>query len=346
LEKCNDTNQWINKIGCLKVPQAYKIRVDSDCTLEITGTPIKLPLNIEIKTGWNLISFPINGAVNAMEVIQPLIDAGVLTKVQDEKGNSIEKWFNTGWRNGIGNFIAGEGYIVQACQDGVLTIDEKTSKKSGLSFAERLATTHFMVSSDGNGFEHMNINIIELNKTNLQIGDEIAAFDGNICVGAVKLSEMDFYNNAVSMPASASELNGTDGFTDRNSIELKVWKNEINEEGKLLSEATEGEMIFNRKTSVFVTVDDNQVINSNANFDFLNISVYPNPASNVVNVSFSILPESGTKITLMDMNGKEITSRLVENSNESIDIQHLPAGMYLVKTWLNNYTRVHKLIKQ
>ena len=167
-----------------------------------------------------------------------------------------------------------------------------------------------------------------------------------LCVGAIKLTENDFNNTSISIPVSATEMSAINGFTDGNPIELKVWKNETNEEIKLNVEVSDGEMVFNRQSSVFVIINDNQVVSGISDFYLLNISVYPNPASNVVNVSFSNLPKKGTKITLMDMNGKEIISRPVENRNESMYIQHLPAGMYLVKTWLNNNTRVHKLIKK
>ena len=202
-----------------------------------------MPLNIEVKKGWNLISFPVNGSMDAMQVIQPLIDAGILDKVQDEKGNSIEQWLNNNWRNGIGNFNAGEGYMLQANKSGVLTIND-VSEKSGVFVTERLEPTYFKVSYEGNGLDHMNINIVELNETNLQVGDEIAAFDGKICVGALKLTENDFINNAVSIPVSASDSNGTNGFTKGNSIELKVWKNETNGEVKLLSKVIEGEICY------------------------------------------------------------------------------------------------------
>jgi hypothetical protein len=342
--KQNNTLGWVNKIGNLQKTEGYKIRVAFDCMLEITGQPITLPLSIEIKKGTNIISFPINGSVDAMEVIQPLIDAGILDKVQDERGNSIENWRNTGWKNGIGYFNGGEGYIIQALGSGVLTINE-IANKSGFLYAERFETSYFKVNYEGNGFDHMNVNILDLNKTKLKISDEIAAFDGKICVGTIKLIETDFVNNTVSLPASAAELSGVNGFTDGNQIVLKVWKNETNEESVLQIEATEGEMTFNRYSSVFVNINENQIVNGISDFDLLNISVYPNPANSVVNVSFSNLPEIGTEITIMDINGREIIRRTVENMNESMKIQHLPGGMYLVKIKLNNHFKIQKLIK-
>ena len=40
--------------------------------------------------------------------------------------------------------------------------------------------------------------------------------------------------------------------------------------------------------------------------------MYPNPASNKVTISFSLLPEIGTKITLMDMIGKELLAAMLK----------------------------------
>jgi hypothetical protein len=342
----SNTGIWINNIGNLNKTEGYKISVSSDCNLDITGQPITLPLSIDIKKGTNLISFPFNGTIDAMQIIQPLIDSGVLYKVQDERGNSIEYWKNLGWINGIGNFNAGEGYILQANINGTLVINDLTAQKAGVYFVQRLETSHYKVCYYGNGFEHMNININELNKTNLQVGDEIAVYDGQICVGAIILTDMDFENRVVSIPVSASDLIRLKGFTDGNSIEMKVWKSEKNQEYKLNTEVVEGELVFKRHSSTFTTINDNQIVSGISDFDLLNISIYPNPASNIVNVNFSNMPETGTKITLMDINGKEIISRMAENMNESMDIQHLPAGMYLIKTWLNNNLKIHKLIKR
>ena len=343
--KQSNTGIWLNNIGNLNKTEGYKISVSSDCNLVITGNQITLPLIIDIKKGTNLISFPFNGSIDAMQFIQPLIDSGVLYKVQDERGNSIEYWKNLGWINGIGNFNAGEGYILQANINGTLVINDLTAQKAGVYFVQRLETLHYKVCYDGNGFGHMNININELNKTNLQVGDEIAVYDGQICVGAIKLTDMDFENRVVGIPVSASDLIGLKGFTDGNSIEMKVWKSEKNEEYKLNTEVDDGELVFKRYSSTFITINDNQIVSGISDFDLLNISVYPNPASSVVNVNFSNLPEIGTEITIMDVSGREIIRRTVENINESMKIQDLPGGMYLVKIQLNNNFKIQKLIK-
>ncbi|MRS03344.1 hypothetical protein EG832_09005, partial [bacterium] len=192
-----------------------------------------------------------------MQVLKPLIDAGILYKVQDERGNSIEQWKGI-WMNGIGNFNSGEGYILQALGSGMLIINN-FNEKSSVQTDLRAETSYFKADYTDNGFDHMNINIIDLDKTGFKAGDEIAVFDGNICVGAVKLATTDFENNAVSIPASAAEMIGMNGFADGNPVEVKAWSYETNEVKSLQLTESEGTLAFNRFASVFVQVNTNQV---------------------------------------------------------------------------------------
>lgn len=83
---------WIDKLGPITSTEGYKIKVADNCSFQVTGRPISLPLNIPLEAGWNIISFPRSDEVNALSVIQPLIDQNLLIKVQDEGGHSIENW--------------------------------------------------------------------------------------------------------------------------------------------------------------------------------------------------------------------------------------------------------------
>ncbi|WP_372948067.1 right-handed parallel beta-helix repeat-containing protein [Mariniphaga sp.] len=336
-------NGWINDIGEIQVTEGYKIRVHSSCVLEIKGHPVKLPLNIELKKGWNIISFPYNGVMDAMEVIQPLINAGILQKVQDEQGSSIENWGNLmGWINGIGNFKAGKGYLVQVNQNGVLTIPANYSK-SGLILANETKTENFKTVFEGNGSGHMNINIKNLDESDLKIGDEIAAFDGEICVGTVKINASNITNNAVSIQTSVSDNEIINGFTEGKPIELRIWHMNKSVESRPKFELIEGNLKYQKHGSVFVRFIDRETIGFIA-FNSIAMDIYPNPASEKVMIKFSQLPETGTQIILTDITGKQLMIRQVQSTQEVLDIQSLSTGLYLLKvTSGENYT-VKKLI--
>jgi hypothetical protein len=327
---------WVNNIGNYQKTEGYKIRVENDCELEIKGLKIELPLNITLKNSLTLISFPVEGSFDAMHVIEPIINSGILKKVQDEKGNSIENWANTGWINGIGDFKAGEGYIFKVNENGVLAIND-ISKKSTINYVNIPNPEHFKVNFEGNGYAHMNINVVDLNNSGLKEGDEIAVFDNTICVGAIKLSESHFNSNRVSIPASSSEPNILNGFMEGNSIDFKIWKKESNTENKLIPEIINGTMIFKKQESVFIKLNFETNLAEN-------VSIYPNPSRGNVSIRFLNLPEEGTDIQIFDISGKLIFNRKVQTNIEVMNIENLPSGVYFVKTSLNKQNTATKLI--
>jgi len=76
-----------------------------------------------LKAGWNeeIVYFSSDKEKDALEAVQPLIDADVLTKVTSYDGGSIIKFFGN-WKNSIGNLKPGETYRIQL-KEGVEDID-------------------------------------------------------------------------------------------------------------------------------------------------------------------------------------------------------------------------------
>ena len=73
---------------------------------------------IGLLSGWNMISFynePVNMDIHA--IMQVLIDAGELFKVQDEGGLALVYLPGIGWYNGIGDMVTTEGYYIKVLVD-------------------------------------------------------------------------------------------------------------------------------------------------------------------------------------------------------------------------------------
>jgi hypothetical protein len=334
---------WTNNIGNMQISEGYRIRVNSSCTLEIRGHPVNLPLNIHLHKGLNIISFPYDGSVNAMEVIQPLIDIGILEKVQDERGKSIEYWGSSiGWINGIGNFNAGEGYLVKINKEGVLPI-LRDYEKSGLIFSSELKPMHFNTIYEGNGFNHMNINVIGLKEMNLQVDDEIAAFDGTYCVGALKISEINLKSNTISIHASASDKDRTNGFNEGNPIVVTAWQANAGIELQPRLELIKGDMTYQSQGSVFVQLLGGDSTEANEH-KLMEFNIYPNPAIDKITLQFSKQPDATTKIIISDMVGSVILIKDVKSIIENLDLGSLSSGTYLVKTISKDNYTIKKLI--
>ncbi len=86
------------------------------------------------------------------------------------------------------------------------------------------------------------------------------------------------------------------------------------------------------------------VLNNNSNEKKILIS--PNPVPQSSTVYFN---ESGSKtINLLNANGQLVLSQLIPQGNRShtINMSHLPAGLYLLQIQIGNKTETHKIIKQ
>lgn len=334
---------WVNNLGSITKTEGYKIKVTSNCTLQVTGRPIILPLDIPLITGWNIISFPNSNIVSAMSVIQPLIDQNKLIKIQDEAGNSIEDWgIFGGWKNNIGNFLPGKGYKVKMNANATLTIQENYLK-SAIIQPEISNTEYYSTSIDGNGTDQMNINIVDLKAAGLSVGDELAAFNGKICVGTLKINEDHIATGASIIAFSSSD--NQNGFKDGDLIQLYAWNNLSGNEFVVHSEIVRGQMIYEMNGSVLVKMSSLTTVAKSMN-DMARIDVFPNPGVGKVTVRFSELPEAGSSIDILDISGKMIASRLISGTSEVFNLESQPAGIYLVKSKLMTSETIQKLVIQ
>ena len=61
--------------------------------------------------------------------------------------------------------------------------------------------------------------------------------------------------------------------------------------------------------------------------DVVNVSVYPNPASNILTVTNA----NNTEISILNILGKEVAKVNNSSANQKINISHLPSGTYFVR---------------
>ncbi len=86
------------------------------------------------------------------------------------------------------------------------------------------------------------------------------------------------------------------------------------------------------------------------NIDNVQINVYPNPASNVLNFDFGNLSNQTAEITVVDMLGNIIESTLFNideqsNRKKQLNINAYNNGIYFVGVKINNFERKIKIIK-
>ncbi len=89
--------------------------------------------------------------------------------------------------------------------------------------------------------------------------------------------------------------------------------------------------------------DYSVVVFSGSSTDYVrnnSFKVYPNPAEHIINIQSS---NEIAKLQLIDMVGKEILNTEF-TGNTSIDVTHIPSGVYLIKLMRNNSTEFQKVV--
>ncbi|MFC2136826.1 choice-of-anchor Q domain-containing protein [Bacteroidota bacterium] len=357
-------DSWNNGIGTFSASEGYRVKVNADDSLTISGFNFENAIEILLTTGWNIISYPEKTIQPAQDVLADLIYKKSLVKAQNETGASMENIAPIGWVNNLENFVPGEGYKLKVNQFTSITYSDnllKSAISSDLYMDSK--HTHFTPVWNGNGFDHMNLysKDIQINNFDIQPGDEIGVFDGELCVGVVKFEA--YINGLIPLIASKDDptTDKLDGYTDGNQIIFKVWddseqeeiiKPEVNFNENYPSVFTElGTSIFALKaTSVTTNVNPDLIIST-----FLG-DAYPNPFTKETNINYSLSDESKVVICVFNLLGEKVIT-IVDNTLPAGNYQYLwnrmddkgiqaPTGIYLYRMETDGYTQTKQLIIQ
>jgi uncharacterized repeat protein (TIGR02543 family) len=340
---------WVNEIGNWSPTEGYKIRVNTNTQLDLSGDVISLPSGIPLKTGWNIMSFPSPEIQNSQDVVSGLISSGELVKVQDQTGAAIV-FLDPNWQYDIIDFNPGEGYKINVNTNTSITIDELPPNKSAAIQKETFIPKHFAPSWIGNGYNHMNI--YTLPEKELDPGDEIAAYDGDICVGiGVVDPSRDYISVVATMDDPMTEKQ--DGFITGHEIQLRVWKKETNKEYTIekISFRDPGNNKYAESGTSIIQVSLRVPDNDHTwNLE----DAYPNPFDNYTNITYSVAQETNVRIEIYNATGQKIkilTDEVKTAGKYTItwdrtnqNGKQVPSGTYFYRMITNNYSEVKTLI--
>lgn len=100
------------------------------------------------------------------------------------------------------------------------------------------------------------------------------------------------------------------------------------------------DLIINR-ANITLNVDSTLTIESLNSNDF---SLYPNPVSNWLTIKIGSNAEA--KVTIVDINGKQLLEKEIHTNISSLNVEQLPAGVYLITINNNNASSTKRFIKQ
>ncbi|MBW8332103.1 MAG: T9SS type A sorting domain-containing protein, partial [Prolixibacteraceae bacterium] len=317
LELIPGTSTWANQIGNWRNTEGYQIRINTPTTttLTVSGLPIYQAVPIDLISGWNIISYPVSSSQNALTFINSLVNSGTLVKVQDEIGAAIERNpITSQWINNIDNFNPGEGYKVRVNANDLFTVNPNWTEIPGFSKSaiSTAVPEYFKTIWKGNGFDHMNFYLSEINSgtTVLKAGNEIGIYDGQICVGAgvIQNTGDQFYSFVVS--ADDPTTIEIDGFIKGHTPSFRVWDPVTNKETPIKEIE-----YYQGSNRVFEPMGTASIgINSITGLDIELGAMtslgnnYPNPFHNETTIPYVIGKETMVDISIYDMIGRKINT--------------------------------------
>lgn len=359
LEYISYLSQWYNSIGNISLNEGYRVKVNFTSNLDLSGTQVTLPLTIPLNSGWNLISYPYSSNVSASTILANLVNNSQLVKVLDESGNAYEYITGTGWINNIGTFKPGEGYAIKVNTNTNLIYGsrETVSDIIAKSFNSSDNTSYFQKVWFGNGWQHYNLYILNNSVLSelLDSGDEVALYDGEICVGTVVYDDQaELLSIKASMDDPTTEV--IDGYISDHSFSLKVYNGyEATEIALTDIDMIQGTPYFEIGGSAVIKLKENVLSASNPELLKNEISsVYPNPFNPTTNIKFTLNKAGRVNLEVFNIKGQKVRTLVSQDYQAGVhtltfngcsdDQKPLSSGIYHIRLSGAEHRSVKKVL--
>ncbi|MBI9036766.1 MAG: T9SS type A sorting domain-containing protein [Bacteroidales bacterium] len=315
---------WVNGIGDWITDEGYLFKMNEPDVLVITGAAVDPQTPIELNQGYQFVSYLPNETMNALDAFSGILNDN-LSFIRNSAGNILRK-IGPNWVNGIGDVNPGEGYLINMFSDDILIYN--TTEKTKTSSYTKPLPVHFKFEG-GNSADP----VYTLYVSGLEIGDEVAAFEGEKMIGATKISSTYHLNNELAV---FSTLHDGQGYVEGNPIILKIWNNASNDI----------EVVKFTMNHIFGAYAENVYPSEDGEFSIVNvtkstikensITIFPNPAEDVINISST---NKIKNVAIYNFVGQKLYS----GNDVKIYTDNFKSGIYIIKVETNEGTITEKI---
>ena len=342
---------WINSIGNWITTEGYLFRMNDADELIILGDVINPQTPIPLIDGYQLISYLPENPIDALTAFTDVLDN--LDFVRNSSGDMLRK-IGPNWINGIGDMNSGEGYLVRMLDSDELIYPVSGEKFAGIADTE----TEYFKFEGGNAADQVYTIYVD----GLQIGDEVAAFDGDKMIGSVKIISQNAFDNDLAV---FNTVNSGQGYQAGNPIQLKVWDSFTQKtsvaELSMIDPYYEAYMqkVYPNEDGLYSVVKISKSLIGMENIDN-EISIYPNPSNGIITIENL----TGLSLEITDLRGRIFfQSKIINQTKQSkrhevspygpvweskmkIDLSDIESGIYLVRIIGKNFNKVEKIVIQ
>jgi len=314
---------WVNGIGDWIGAEGYLIKTNASGEFTVMGTSINASTPIPLIAGFQFVSYLPEAEVDALEAFATIVGDD-LVYVRNSVGAMLRK-IGPNWVNGIGNCMPTEGYLIKMAADAEL-IYPSDGAPANVTSVEK-GEGHFNFEGGDPSAPLWTIYIGGADLTildyDLEAGDEIAVFDGELLVGVIILHQVCTVDNQFeNFIVAFTELVSGSGYVAGNPFTFVAWDQSEDLEstgfgyeftdpygdayvGDVFPEETAASP-YSIATFTFeaVGIDENAI----------NVAIYPNPVTDILNINSNskvsnvkVMNNIGQTIDNIDVNGMEVT---------------------------------------
>ena len=331
---------WINGIGDWVTTEGYLFKMNNTDELIISGEVINPQTPISLFSGYQFVSFLPENPIDALIAFGDVLNN--LDFVRNTAGLMLRK-IGPMWINGIGNMQPGEGYLVKMIAPDVLIYPVSDEKFTGITNIK----PEYFIFEGGNAADPVYTIYID----GLESGDEVAAFDGDILLGAMKVNSQNAFDNDLPV---FSTLNSGKGFKVGNPIILKVWETSTQSlipfEYTMTDPYNEAYLgnIYPEEDGLYSVLKITKGINITENVSET-ISIFPNPSKGIFNISIEGV-NGNIQLKVIDIHGMEYYSYEIQGmksiATTHLDLNELSAGVYFIRFSGKDFSQVKKVVIQ
>lgn len=315
----------INDIKFWRMKEAYMVYLWSTQTLTINGVPASVS-NYDYEFDalkWYFVGYL---PPNPMPISQAFADISTLIMVKDSDGNI---YYPSQGINNITTMSPGKGYQLISSQD-IESFKYPYSNdliEAGLApYEEEEQTWHFEIAAEGTGSSA----VLIIESQDFAHGDEIAAlYDGIIC-GRARVSGK---KAALTIWGDNTQTSELDGALEDGELSFVLYDIEQEREKSVavsnMSYILTGEsldrLVYKQDAIIHATglIDESSVVES----ELVKVSIFPNPASDRLNIAASNLEWETYEIS--DISGRVV----LRGSERQLAITQLQNGTYLISIY-------------
>ena len=315
---------WYGSLTSINNESMYRMKMINDATIVMQGAiadPAQHP--ITMTKGWNYIGYISTSAMDVSEALAGLSSQpGDLVKTQKCYCNYYEGY---GWYGSLSTIYPGDGLMYKSVRDEAVTFTYPSTSARDIKANLTAENNHWVpnmrdYSSNMTLLATVHIDDVEISSENY----ELAVFSGDECRGSIRLVYAEPIGSYVAFLTIAGDEQADLSFRLYNTIT--------------------GEENFNRISQLTFNADDMigspaepfvvSFSSADACYTDAEVYVYPNPAKDIVTISFGQYAECSS-VNIYSLDGRHVVTfsevSHATSNKMTIDISYLNSGLYIIK---------------